>query len=254
MIAALGMYDRPETAAANDALWSLIRSELTFGPETLSRDMDFWDIWRAEDLLFAQTCGLPYRARLHDRVGLIGSPVYDIPDCPDGHYYSVLVAHKSNEGRLLSDFSGSTFAYNEALSQSGWAAPTQHMAKAGMAPGKLLETEAHRNSAIAVAEGRADLAGLDVVTWQLIQRYDDFAADLVVIDQTVPTPVLPYITASGQDTDALFTAVENAISALSEADKAALYLKGITKIAKSDYLAQPIPVSPEDFDLAPLVD
>ncbi|QTN36064.1 phosphate/phosphite/phosphonate ABC transporter substrate-binding protein [Cognatishimia activa] len=248
MIAALGMYDRPETAAANDALWTAIQQNLGYGPDGLTRDQDFWDIWQSPDLLLAQTCGLPYRAKLHDKVTLVGTPIYDIPDCDDGHYYSVLVAH-ADAADELSDFDGCAFAYNEALSQSGWAAPTKALVEGGIKPGNLLETGAHRASAIAVAEGRADLAGLDVVTWQLIQRHDAFANDLKVIAKTEPTPVLPLISAQDRDPDPLFDAIDAAISALPDATRDALFLRGLTHVPKADYLAQPIPIPPESFDL-----
>ncbi|NQY61343.1 phosphate/phosphite/phosphonate ABC transporter substrate-binding protein [Cognatishimia sp.] len=248
MIAALGMYDRPETAAANDALWTAIQQNLGYGPDALTRDRDFWDIWQSPDLLLAQTCGLPYRAKLYDKVTLVGTPIYDIPDCPAGHYYSVFVAHRTGADALLA-FDGCTFAYNEALSQSGWAAPTKALVESGIKPGRLLETGAHRASAIAVAEGRADLAGLDVVTWQLIQRHDAFAKDLKVIAITEPTPALPLITAQNRDPAPLFEAVEAAIAALPEANRGALFLRGVTHVPKADYLAQPVPIPPESFDL-----
>lgn len=246
MIAALGMYDRPETASANDALWTAVRKNLGTGPDRLTRDQDFWDIWQSPDLLLAQTCGLPFRAKLHEKVTLVGSPVYDIADCPPGHYYSVLVAHRSGT-KTLESYDGCRFAYNEALSQSGWAAPTKLLAEQKITPKQLIETGAHRASAVAVAEGRADLAGLDVVTWQLIQRHDAFAKDLAVLTKTEPTPVLPLITAPGQNPAPLFDAVTKAIYAVPEDVREALFLKGITYIPKADYLAQPIPAPPESF-------
>ena len=89
MIASLGMYDRPETAAANDRLWAGIRDGLRShgiaAPDTLTRGANaYWDAWTAADLVFSQTCGFPFRARLHDHVTLIGTPDYGLPDCPDG--------------------------------------------------------------------------------------------------------------------------------------------------------------------------
>ena len=65
MIATLPMYDRPETRAANDRFWDLIRSHLDEAPEELSRD-DFH--WLHPDLLLSQTCSLPYRTALQGRV------------------------------------------------------------------------------------------------------------------------------------------------------------------------------------------
>lgn len=40
MIAGFPMYDRPETAAAHDRLWSAIRARLGYGPARLTRAYD----------------------------------------------------------------------------------------------------------------------------------------------------------------------------------------------------------------------
>ena len=81
-----------------------------------------------------------------------------------------------------------------------------------------MESGGHQASALAVAEGRADFAALDALTWIMLQRYDSFAADLVEVDRTDPTPALPYITAMGRDakplkpTITLFTLIETSRS------------------------------------------
>ena len=62
MIASLPMYDRPETAAANDRLWQGVRTRLGEGPEHLVRAGDPWEHWQSPDLLLSQTCGLPFRS------------------------------------------------------------------------------------------------------------------------------------------------------------------------------------------------
>jgi ABC-type phosphate/phosphonate transport system substrate-binding protein len=157
MIAHLGMYDRPETAAANKRFWDLIRGHLGHGPVHLNQDIDVWQVWHAPELLFSQTCGMPFRTRLRGKVQLIGTPDYGLSGCPPGHYNSVFVARVQDQ-TPLEQFSGRRFAYNEALSQSGWAAPATHMADYGIAPGGLLATGGHMLSARAVAETRADFA------------------------------------------------------------------------------------------------
>ncbi|MCX8955299.1 hypothetical protein OU790_17900, partial [Ruegeria sp. NA] len=73
MIAMLGMYDMPEVQAANDRFWGLIRAHLGYGPEQLTRDADVWQVWLDPELVLAQTCGMPYRTRLHGRVQLVGT-------------------------------------------------------------------------------------------------------------------------------------------------------------------------------------
>lgn len=245
MIANLGMYDLPHLQSSNDAFWAAIRAELGFGPETLSRDNDMWDIWQNPDLLFAQTCGYPYRAKLHDKVQLVGTPDYGLPGCPAGHYCSVIVAHWKNS-KVLADYDGKRFAYNEPLSQSGWAAPAHHFAQTGLTPGELVQSGAHANSAQMVAAKEADFAALDVLTYALIvEHIPDLAAQLQVIARTAPTPVLPYITSLTQDADAIAAAVERAIARLDPDHRRALRLKGLVHIPAVEYLAIPTPAPPK---------
>lgn len=245
MIAMLGMYDRPETRDANDRLWASMRHELGFGPEALTRDQDFFEIWTDPDLVFAQTCGMPYRMGLHRQVQLVATPDYGLPDCPAGYYYSVLVTHKDNAQATLGELCDSTFAYNESQSQSGWAAPVSHLADMGLKPMKRLQTGAHYLSARAVAEKQAALASLDALTWELIARYDGFAKDLHVLARTKPTPTLPFITGPRQNAAEVRSALSRAIGAMSDADRATLGLQGLVQIPASAYLAVPTPPPPE---------
>lgn len=247
MIAHLGMYDRPETAAANDRFWALVRSHLGEGPDALTRGADFWEVWHDPDLLLSQTCGMPYRTRLHGKVTLVGTPDYGLEGCPPGHYCSVFIARADNQiGQDLAAFEGARFAYNEAVSQSGWAAPRTHMTNRGIEPGSLVQSGGHLLSAQAVAEGRADFAALDALTWELIREHDGFAADLIELERTEPTPTLPFITAKDRDPGPLFAAVSAAIADLDDADRALLHLKGVLAIPAGDYLAVPTPAAPPE--------
>jgi ABC-type phosphate/phosphonate transport system substrate-binding protein len=245
MIAHLGMYDRPETAAANDRFWAGIRDALGHGPDALTRDGDFWEIWRSPDLLLSQTCGMPYRTKLHGEVALVGTPDYGLTGCPPGYYCSVFVAHRDRAGSALRDFDGQVFAYNEDLSQSGWAAPQTHMAAEGVRHGSLLQTGGHALSAQAVADRQADFAALDALTWDLIQEHDDFAKDLIELARTEPTPTVPFITALSHDAAPLRDAIRTAIQNLSEADRRLLRLQDLVEIPAETYLAIPTPPAPD---------
>lgn len=237
------MYDRAETAGANDRLWTAIRRELGHGPENLTRDRDPWDIWTDPDLLLAQTCGLPFRAKLQGKVTLVGTPDYGLPGCPPGYYHSTLLA-RAEDPRDLAALATGTMAVNEGLSQSGWAAPLAHLAERGLSPARCIRTGAHRASAQAVAGGRADFASLDSVTWALIRRYDPWAASLREVATTTPTPGLPLISAAGADAPLLRAAVEAAISALAPKDREILSLRGMVHIPAAEYLVQLIPPQP----------
>lgn len=245
MIASLPMYDWEEVRPATDRLWALIRDRLgaagVDAPESLSRDGDPWAAWESARLLLGQTCGLPYRSRLHGRVDLVGTPDYALEGAPPGHYYSVLVV-RADEAGPWTDFLGCVLAINDVHSQSGWAAPQNHAAHIGRRFDNVLATGAHRHSARAVADGRADIAAIDAVSWRLVTAHDPaIAAKLRVAGSTEPTPGTPMITARGNDSGLVFAAVADAIPALSPADQAALGLRGIVRIPPEAYLAVPTP-------------
>lgn len=249
MQASLPMYDRPEVQAANDRLWAGIRDRLRAAglaaPEALLRGRwPLWDHWTAPDLVLSQTCGLPYRSRLHGRVTLVASPDYGLTGCAPGFYRSVLVARADDARGEPAAFAGAPLAYNDALSQSGWGAIWEHARDHGIALVPALETGSHRASALAVAEGRADWAALDAQTWAMIRRWDDWSATLKVIGHTRPTPALPFITAAGRDPAPLRDALAAAIAAMPADDRDLLGLRGIAVIPAESYLAVPIPPEP----------
>lgn len=248
MIAALPMYDRPETAAANDRLWAGIRDRLRAGgiaaPDGLSRDRPLRDIWADPALLLAQTCGLPFRRGLCGGAVYVATPAYDLPDCPPGWYRSVLVARAPAAPGSLLRWRGARLAVNDAESQSGHAAPQTLAALHGFRFAELVFTGAHRASARAVAEGRADIAALDAVSWAMIRRWDPFAADLVAVARSLPGPGLPLIAAPGRPVATLAGAVAAAIGALDPADRDALLLAGLARLDPAAYRRVPDPPGP----------
>lgn len=245
MIASLMMYQRPELAEANNNLWALIHKGLAAAgvdsPATLSQDAEEFFVWKNTDLVLSQTCGMPYRKWLHDKVVLVGTPDYGLEGCPAGYYRSAMIVRTDDTRTEISQFEDAIFAYNQTFSQSGYAAPFQHMKARGFWFENRLEVGQHLEAARAVATGRADIASLDAVTWRNIAAFDAFAAEVRVLEWTVPTPGLPLITAMGNNADVLFAAVAGAIDALDAPSKSLLGLNGIVKIAKDEYLNVPNP-------------
>ncbi|WP_336470003.1 phosphate/phosphite/phosphonate ABC transporter substrate-binding protein [Candidatus Halocynthiibacter alkanivorans] len=241
MIASLMMYQRPQLVGAHNRYWALIRQNLRQAgidsPEQLSQEAEEFFVWQHPELVLSQTCGMPYRTWLHDKVELVGTPDFGISDCPPGYYRSALVVRAQDSRQSAGDFRDAVFAYNQSFSQSGYAAPYWHLRPRGLWFENRLHTEQHLNSAMAVAGGRADIAALDAVTWRLMLEYEPFATSLRVLEWTAPTPGLPLITARGNDASAIFAAVKRAIAQLGEADRTALGLKGIVKIDAAEYLA-----------------
>ncbi len=247
MIASLMMYDRPELSDATARYWALIREALSArgikSPVGLSNDVEEFAVWCDPSLVLSQTCGMPYRTLLHDRVTLIGTPDYGLEDCPPGYYRSAIVVRRDDPRETLADFIEARFAYNATLSQSGFAAIYNALKPAGLWFQDRVEGGGHQVSARMVAEGAADIAALDAMTWRLIERYDSFATRLRVLRWTDPTPGLPYIAAAGADQRATFDAVTEAIAELKAVDSAALGIKGLISINKAAYLAVPNPPS-----------
>lgn len=245
MIASLMMYLRPELAAAHDRFWALIHAELDkagiASPKTLSQQAEEFSVWTDPDLVLSQTCGMPYRTWLHDKVDLVGTPDYALDGCPPGYYRSAFLVRAADPRSTLAAFRDGVFAFNQTFSQSGYAAPYWHAAADGFWFENRLQTGQHVASAQAVAEGRADIAALDAVTWRNVERFEPFAGNLRVLDWTAPTPGLPLITSKSQDADRIFGAIRAAIADLDPDTATDLGLKSLIRIPKQDYLAIPNP-------------
>ncbi|MFD2739728.1 phosphate/phosphite/phosphonate ABC transporter substrate-binding protein [Sulfitobacter aestuarii] len=245
MIASLMMYRHSATSGAEARYWSAIRGALAVrgidSPAALSNDAPPLSVWRAPDLLLSQTCGLPLRLWLRAHVTLIGTPDYGLEGCPPGYYRSAFVVRRNDPRETLSRFRDARFVYNDRFSQSGFAAAHAHAARLGIWFRHCRQSHGHLQSARAVAEGRADIAALDAMSWRLIRRHEPFADRLRVLDWSAPSPGLPYISARGADRAVLFEAISVAIDALAAEDRAALGLCGLVDIPLSAYLRQPVP-------------
>jgi len=252
MHASLPMYDRPETRDQTDRFWALTRDALRDqgipAPDALTRDVaNPWDLWQSPDLLLSQTCGLPLRARLHDKVQLVATPDFALPGCRPGYYSSVLITRAAHADTPMDTLLRGRIAINEGLSQSGWGALFRYAADLGMTPARPILSGGHAFSARAVLEGRADLAAIDAQTWRLLCRHEPDLARLVERDRTRPTPALPLITAKRRDPDPLLAALEQALSVLPQSDRDTLGLAGFARIPLAAYMALSMPPNPDDL-------
>lgn len=251
------MYDFGAAKEANDRLWAAIRQGLDAqgikAPSELTRgEGAYWSTWQADDLVLSQTCGYPFRAQLYPKIQLVGTPNYGLPGCPPGHYNSVFVVRQDDPRHDLAEFADSRFAFNEDLSQSGWAAPQNHAATLGFYFRPSLRTGGHRQSAAAIAQNHADIAAIDAHTWALLRREPGLTEPLRELARTNPaTPALPFITGLGQDANAIATVLETAIASQSPADRIATGLQGLVQLPAAAYLAVPNPPSPRDLGFAP---
>jgi ABC-type phosphate/phosphonate transport system substrate-binding protein len=246
-IAALPMYDFPWTAAANDALWASISGRLAEGnvraPARLTRGGDVAAQWRDPTLIFGQTCGYPYVTGLKDAVTLIATPEYSFPGCEGASHQSFIIRRVGDARHDLAEFRGATAALNAHDSNTG-----MNLFRAAIAPiaggepffGTIVVTGAHEASVEAVAEGRADLASIDCVSFALLERgRPELVERVAIVAESPLSPGLPFIASKGlgQTTikavrDALFAALAD--PNLAEA-RATLGLKGARMSAPADY-------------------
>ena len=194
----------------------------------------------APNLVLGQTCGLPFMRALKGRATMLGSPIYDLAGVEPGDYYSVIVARADDPAAAVADFRGRRVAYNDSSSQSGYAAMqyvVSPLAENGRFFGAGLSTGSHRRSLAAVAQGRADFAAIDAVSWQLSLDHEPAAQALKVIATTPPSPGLPYITGREHASRraVLTAALGEAFEDLDHDCRRALKLAGFRPRAETDY-------------------
>ncbi|WP_370399395.1 phosphate/phosphite/phosphonate ABC transporter substrate-binding protein [Sulfitobacter sp. JB4-11] len=245
MKASLPMYDLPALRAAHTRYWSLIREQLLEvgikATASLNANGVGLDFWTAPDLILSQTCGMPYRRHLHGKVQIIGTPDYGVAGCAPGYYNSVLIKRRNDPRNTLARFNGARAAINEYGSQSGFAALAEASRQADTLFAEVIVTGAHAASVRAVADGSADIAAIDAVTWALLSTYEAAGEFVTVFESTAPTPGLPYICSKQIDRQLVFDAVDSAMEALAPADRETLMLRELVFIPSEAYTAVPSP-------------
>lgn len=243
------MYDWPETSASIDRLWELIAANLNEAgidaPVSLFRGDGIGDTWTDPNLIIGQTCGWPYINRLRGKAVPFARFTYDLPNCPAGDYYSVYIGQSEGDSKFLKDrqtiSSAGKIAVNGDDSQSGFRVYREITidAPADALPKEiLLVTGSHRNSVKAVAEGKANIAAIDGIAFELSKQHDKHLTDNVtVIGHSNPVPGLPLITSldNADKVPLLYKAVDNAVKNLNLEDKNTLFINGMVAAHDSDY-------------------
>jgi ABC-type phosphate/phosphonate transport system substrate-binding protein len=201
-LAALPMYDMPETASATDALWTAVARRLRLGgmadvPDRLTRGVDPREVWRSPHLLLAQTCGYPLMHEFEGRLALVATPRYAVPGCEGAVYRSRIVSRADDPRERFADFAGSVAAINSEDSHSGFNILRWRAAREPRRPffDRVVVTGGHVASLKAVRSGQADIAAIDCVTFALLERHrPDGIARLRIVEDTPAAPALPFVT------------------------------------------------------------
>jgi len=203
-LAALPMYDWPETRGTVDTFYAALRARVPELPPQLSRpdgDAALDALWGDPGLLLSQTCWGPMRHGLAHRVEVLAQPTYD--DVPGGQgifYRSAIVVRHADRvpapldagPALPKALAGLRPAINAPLSLSGAIALSEDLCDPGLAA-RALVTGSHRASIRAVADGQADFAAIDCRTWAMALDHEPAAHALTVVGWTTPRTGLPFV-------------------------------------------------------------
>ena len=201
-------------------------------PASLPPDgLDLFTLWRHPNLILCQTCWGPLETSdLAGFVEVVGQPDYSDVEGGEGGFYSSAIVMQRNGGmsdrppprsvvRIDPPYKGEgeravelpvdllrakRFAFNAPDSMSGFLALQRDLEAMGEGLAILaetVETGSHRASALAVAEGRADVAALDCRSWSLFKRFHRRAENLIPVGWTSRRKGLPYICAAGLPAD-----------------------------------------------------
>lgn len=245
MLASLPMYDPPSLHAATDAWWhGLARHMRAAGvsgvPAQLSRNPE--PAWTDARLLFSQSCGYPLTHELDGRVGIVCTPAYSAPGCDGAHYASAIVVRATSTAHTLADLRGTTCAFSDTASHSGYNILRRMVAPLAAEEGcffaDAVATGSHAASLAAVAGGEADVCAVDGVTHALFARHEpERLVGTRVLTLSPKAPGLPCIAGPGvSDDDRL--RMRDAVFAAA-ADPALADTRGALLIADVEVIERP---------------
>ncbi len=203
-----------------------------------------------------QICAGPFAAATGARFAPVARPHYNLPGCPPGMYRAVLIVAAGHTASCLDDVHAECAAINSPCSFTGCTSLMWMLAERSRAEDlpfpTMVHTGGHHASLTAVAEGRADVASIDAVCWELAQRLTpELAAAVRPLAWGPCAPSPPFVIDARGDQGtaerarlALSTVLEEARSnpQTTSTDRtntwaSALGLTGFSGAVRSDYLS-----------------
>ncbi len=195
------------------------------------------------NLITAQTCGYPLVTRWAKTHKPIAVALFDVPGCTldTAQYSSWFITRADHPANSLQQFRDTRIALNSDSSNSGMNvlryAISQFASTERFFSERLL-TGGHKQSMYAVAEGRADLAAIDVVTYALINELEPgMCQQLKIVGQSESTTGLPFICAKHSDLNhnELCIAMNQAVEHMAPKARKLLHLSGFKSATAQDY-------------------
>lgn len=241
VVAGLSMYTTPGLVAEASAQLTE-RVLVRLGREMQSsQPVELMQQWLSPQLLFAQTCGYPLMHSLKGKVQLIATPCYDLPGCQDNLHCSWLIVREDDPRQSLPEFYDSVAALNGYDSNSGmnlFRYKVAPFSRDGRFFREVVLSGAHVLSLDMVAQGVADLACIDAVTFGYLQLHDPGRLQGVrILEATASSPALPLIGAITTTNEMCLSVLEAFNACLKEAPQLSqtLALKGFVRSSIEDY-------------------
>src|SRR5215470_4726577 len=233
-------YDAPFLQSTHDRLWSELRSRLQGRvvdlPERRRSDIKYGDLLKSDQLLLTQTCGFCLATNTPKLLNIVGTPIFDLPECPPGFYFSYVVSAQANiDGKLR-------LAVNDLWSWSGCHNLLQFCERENLKvdSSRIVVTGSHHASIEKVVSNECDIAAIDAVTWHLYLENDpQFLSDLEILGRSGVLPAPPYVSsaATAPDTiDTLFNGLSELIQKMPWINEK-LLIKGLQKNTHEPYFS-----------------
>ena len=202
------------------------------------------ELLRDPALWFGHTCGYPLMTAQRDFLAPFCVPLFDVPGISGTQYCSQIIVGAGSSIDSVEAARGRISAMNNPDSNSGMNVLRHAVARVAGGDSRffarVLTTGGHQASLEAVARGKADIAAIDCVSFQLIaDALPELVERVAVIGQTVQTCglplVLPRADFSDGEADRLCDNLSRALSRCEPDVSRVLHLEGFARVSLEDY-------------------
>ena len=246
--ASFPMYDFEEVRGAHDVLWASVARRLERAgvegvPAALCRARGVHELWTDPGLLLSQCCGADLMGRYADELTLLATPRYSAPGCDGCLYSSAVLVAADSPVTELEGLRDAVCVVNGHESHSGMnalRALLAPLAREGRFFSRVVTSGSHLASIAAIADGHADIAAIDCVTYALAGRYrPSLLEGTRRLCYTARAPGIPFVTRAGSSEELIRNLRRALLEAFEEpegrAAGAAMFIEGVEILPLSAY-------------------
>ena len=177
----LPMYDFPEVHASSTALLEALSvafaavgegAQPSFPESSVHEHL--MTMWKDDNTLLSQSCGLPFVEALHDYVDVVATLKWAGISDDRGWYRTVIVVREAQGAATLDEVGGLQPVITNPQSLSGWCSLGVALGEVTTDPQFVqpyVESGGHAKSLQMLQDKRADIASIDPGTFQLLSRH-----------------------------------------------------------------------------------